>query len=203
MAFVAFEGLDGTGKSTLMNGLANELRTRGVDFILTREPGGTKVGEEVRSLLLNPSGEIPSERCELLLYEAIRAQNVDRKIRPALSRRQWVLCDRYSASTIAFQGGGRGLDESAIQWLNKYATGDCQPDLWVFLDLTVQQTLQRKQGPQDRFDRESVDFHKMVRQKYLEISKDQPHWLCLDARLSTEKLQTQLVGRLQKMGFLK
>lgn len=206
MAFIVFEGLDGAGKSTLISGLADQLQSYGIPFVLTREPGGTEFGEEIRSLLLRTSGDPPCGRCELLLYEAIRAQNVDRKIRPALHQGQWVLCDRYSASTTAFQGGGRQLDEPTIHCLNQYATDGCEPDLWVFLDLTTQEAFQRKeghcQGHRDRFEREDRDFHERVRQKYLELSHGQSHWLRLDAKLPPEKLQKELMDQLEDRGFL-
>ena len=147
MAFIAFEGLDGTGKSTLIRGLAGQLQSRRLSVVLTREPGGTELGEEIRSLLLRTQGETPSERCEWLLYEALRAQHVDMKIRPALHRGDWVLCDRYSASTLAFQSGGRGLGEEAVRWLSQQVTGDCLPDLWVLLDLSAQEASQRMDSP--------------------------------------------------------
>ena len=207
MAFIAFEGLDGSGKSTLIGDLAHELESRGVGFVLTREPGGTELGEEIRRLLLRTEGEIPTSRCELLLYEAIRAQHVDVKIRVELQKGNWVLCDRYSASSVAFQAGGRHLDESSVEWLNRYATGDCQPDLWVLLDLTVEEASQRMNSRpntrRDRFEGEKIEFHKRVRQKYLEISEGEPDWLCLSARCPPEDLKRELMERLNQLGFLK
>ena len=206
MAFIVFEGLDGSGKSTLISGLADELKSRGIGFVLTREPGGTKLGEEVRQLLLRTGGEAPTARCELLLYEAIRAQHVEVKIRPELQRGNWILCDRYSASTLAFQVGGRRLSHSSVEWLNHYATGDCQPDLWVLLDLTTEEASRRMDGRgnihRDRFEEEKIGFHERVRQKYLEISDGKPNWLCLSARSSSEELKKKLIEKLNELGFL-
>ena len=207
MAFIAFEGLDGSGKSTLISGLADKLKSCGINFILTREPGGTELGEEIRRLLLRTKGDSPSTRCELLLYEAIRAQHVDMKIRPELQRGNWVLCDRYSASSLAFQAGGRGLDDSAVQWLNNYATGHCEPDLWVLLDLTTEEASRRMDSRnnthRDRFEKEKLKFHERVRQKYLAISEGKEDWLCLDAQCSPKELKQKLLTKLNELGFLR
>ncbi len=201
MAFIVFEGLDGSGKSTLISTFAEKLKSHGIECILTREPGGTVLGEEVRRLLLSTEGEPPSPRCELLLYEAIRAQHVDVKIRPALEKGLWVLCDRYAASTVAFQVGGRGLSASSVDWLNRYATGGCQPDLWVLLDLTVDQAAKRldgrKHSHRDRFEQEEKDFHERVRKKYLEISQTQENWLCLNGKRPLERLHEEILSKLK------
>ena len=117
--FIAFEGLDGAGKSTLIQSLVEELKKQQKDFVLTREPGGTELAEKIRQLLLSTDVEKPSEKTELLLYEASRAQHVSQVIAPALEKGDWVICDRFTASTLAFQAGGRGLSESDIHWLIK------------------------------------------------------------------------------------
>lgn len=206
MAFIVFEGLDGTGKSTLIRGLADELKAQGISFTLTREPGGTPLGEEIRNLLLRIEGDSPSTRCELLLYEAIRAQHVDQKIRPELQKGNWVLSDRYSASTVAFQVGGRGLELTDINWLNNYTTKGCQPDLWVLLDLSIEGAFERmdrrSQQGKDRFERENSDFHERVRQKYLEMAQGQPNWLQMDAQKPVEELKRILIDKLRNLGFL-
>ena len=137
MAFIVFEGIDGSGKSTLIGSLVERLKEKELRYKLTREPGGTPLAEEIREMLLRTEGESPIPRSELLLYQAARAQHVEAVIRPSLGRKEWVLCDRYTSSTLAFQAGGREINEEQIVWLNDYATDKCYPDLWVLLDLPV------------------------------------------------------------------
>ena len=143
MAFIVFEGLDGSGKSTLMRNLSDHLRSQQKNFIMTREPGGTPLAEDIRNLLLRREGEAPVARTEVLLYQASRAQHVDQVIEPALKDGKWVLCDRFYASTVAFQCFARGLDRKQIDFLNMYATNNRIPDLTVLLDLPVQESLSR------------------------------------------------------------
>ncbi|MCM2280729.1 MAG: dTMP kinase, partial [Bdellovibrionaceae bacterium] len=162
MAFLVFEGLDGSGKSTLIERLADELKRRGQDLVLTREPGGTPLAEDIRRLLLRTDGEVPCARTEILLYEASRAQHVARIIRPALERGQWVLCDRFDASTVSFQSFARQLDRQEVDWLNAYAIAGTNVDLYVLLDLSVEESFKRRHGrnqgqgtEDDRFEREA------------------------------------------------
>ena len=205
MAFIVFEGLDGSGKSTLIRGLAEELKSRGIEFVLTREPGGTPLGEEIRQLLLRTEGEAPTPLCELFLYQAIRAQHVEKKILPELKKGRWVISDRYSASTWAFQAGGRQIEDAMIEKLNEFATGDCQPHLWVLLDLTTEEANRRMnlRGPdnKDRFEVEKHPFHERVRKKYLEIAKKQPNWFCLPSSDTPEALKEKLIAKLDELGF--
>lgn len=204
MAFVAFEGLDGAGKSTLIHAFADELKGRQKDYVLTREPGGSPLGEDIRRLLLRTDGDSPVPRAELLLYEAGRAQHVERVIRPALKQGQWVLCDRYYASTLAFQNGGRQLPREPIDWLNRFAIAECEPDLWVLLDLDVETAMARMKGRElDRFEREHQDFHERVRASYLEQARQQPDkWLVLSAQLAPNDLLKQLMNRVKEEGWL-
>lgn len=204
MAFLVFEGLDGAGKSTLMNELVGHLKARSIEVVLTREPGGTSLGEEIRGLLLRRDGEAPTPKAELLLYEAGRAQHVELVIRPALKRKAWVICDRFTASSVAFQSGGRGISSELINELNKIATDDLQPDLWVLLDLSVQEAERRMQGRElDRFEVEAKDFHERVRQSYLQQAKQSPpNWLVLDASLPVGDLKTKLLNALEARKFL-
>lgn len=207
MAFIVFEGLDGSGKSTLMRNLSEHLRGQQRNFIMTREPGGTPLAEEIRNLLLRREGEAPVARTEVLLYQASRAQHVDSVIEPALKAGQWVLCDRFYASTIAFQCFARGLDRKDIDWLNSYATNKRAPHLTVLLDLPVQESLSRieqrnlKLGSEsDRMEAEKLSFHEAVRQGYLAQAKEQPEtWLVLDAKKSPDELfaslKTNLIQR--------
>jgi dTMP kinase len=206
MYFLAFEGLDGAGKSTLMQGLRRELEGRGLGFVLSREPGGTPLGQEIRTLLLRVGGTPPVPRAEALLYQADRAQHVETLIRPALLRGEWVLSDRFAASSVAFQAGGRSLRDEEIAWLNRFSTGGLEPHLYVLLDLTVEESLRRLAGrPQetDRFEREAKDFHERVRQAYLKMAAAAPErWLVLSAAAPAEALLAELLTALKKRKWL-
>ena len=207
--FLVFEGLDGSGKSTLMKGLQAALESSKIRFIVTREPGGTELAEKLRQHLLSTEGESPVAKCELLLYEAGRAQHVEKVIAPALSEKTWVLCDRFSASTVAFQVGGRGLDAGEVQWLNDYATSGLQPDLTVLLDLTVAES-QKRQGlreaqgqKKDRFENEKVEFHRKVRDSFLSQAEQAPdRWLVLDAAQAPKDLLENLLTELRSRQWL-
>lgn len=202
--FIAFEGIDGAGKSTLIKGLEKALTTKRINFVTTREPGGTSLGDEIRELLIRCKGESPLPRTELLLYAAIRAQHVDYLIRPALKEKKWVLCDRFAASSIAFQCGGRGLNQPDVEWLNKFATEDLKPDLYVLLDLTVEESQKRREHREaDRFEREKADFHNRVRDSYLQQAKaDAKRWLVLDASKATEEYLKVLISELEKRKWM-
>ena len=211
MAFIVFEGLDGSGKSTLINGLKSELVKQGIASLVTREPGGTPLGDEVRELLLRVQGDAPTPKAELLLYEAVRAQHVEKTIRPALESGRWVLCDRYDASSLAFQGGGRNILDAEIQALNQFATSGLKPDLYVLLDLSVEESLRRMKKrevatgqTQDRFEQEKQDFHERVRQAYLKIAQsDNSRWLVLSADQSPEDLLKVLLTEMRVRKWLK
>lgn len=204
MAFIAFEGLDGAGKSTLIQAFAQHLASHNLPYILTREPGGSQLGEEIREMLLRTKGDAPVPRAELLLYQAGRAQHVDKVIRPALAEKKWVITDRFYASTVAFQNGGRGIALEPIEWLNQFATQDCKPDLWVLLDLDVPTAMARMQGRElDRFEKEAQDFHERVRQSYLQqAQKEAKNWLVLSAAERPEVLLAKLIDRLKSEGLL-
>ena len=209
MAFIVFEGLDGSGKTTLMRKLSHALDLRSVKHIITREPGGTPLGDELREIILRKNGDTPCPRAELLLYEAVRAQHVDKKIKPALANNEWVLCDRYTASSVAFQSGGRSLKIPDVEWLNTFATDDLKPHLFVLLDLTVDESEKRRENRQketnteaDRLESEKRDFHERTRQGYLDqAKKDSERWLVLDASQSPEELFEKLTDKLSKMNL--
>jgi len=205
MAFIVFEGLDGAGKSTLIRSLSQHLEKLKQTFVLTREPGGTALGDEIRQLLLRTKGEAPVPRAELLLYQAGRAQHVDCVIAPALKKGQWVLCDRYSASSIAFQCGGRNINQAEVEWLNNYSTGSLVPDLWVLLDLDADTAKARMQGRElDRFEKEHRDFHQRVRDSYLSLAKADPKkWLVLSAHDTPKQLEEKLINEMKSRGLLK
>lgn len=207
MAFIVFEGLDGSGKSTLIQGLDQELESRKISRLITREPGGTPLAEEIRGLLLKIGDEKPVDRCELLLYEASRAQHVDYKIKPALQRGEWVLCDRFYGSTVAFQCFARGLDRKTTDWLNDYAVGGTHPDLTILLDLSTEESLNRQDSRNDAKDRmeiEPSDFHKKVREGYLSQAQENPEsWFVVDAMESPEVLRSKVIKELERRNWLK
>ena len=200
MFFLAFEGLDGSGKSSLMAQLQSYLELKNKKYIKTREPGGTKVGDQLREIILNKSEEAPTARTELLLYEASRSQHVDLVIRPALQRQEWVLCDRFSASSVAFQAGGRQISLEQVQWLNDFATDSIKPHLNILLDLTVEESQKRRQKrgeAEDRIESEEASFHQRVREGFLQQARRTPkEWLVLDAAETPEKLFKILMNEL-------
>lgn len=206
MRFLAFEGLDGSGKSTLIQGLKREFEKRGQASVISREPGGTPLGNEIRAMLLRVSSDPPVPRSEALLYQADRAQHVERLIKPALKEGKWVLSDRFAASSVAFQAGGRHIDRAQIDWLNDFSTGGLQPDLYVLLDLTVEESLRRlksRGGEADRFEMEQQDFHQKVRDGYLALAKEQPaRWLILSAAEKPETLLSHTLAALKERGWL-
>jgi dTMP kinase len=185
--FVAFEGGEGVGKSTQLALVEALARAAGLDVVACREPGGTPFGEALREALLH--GRPSSARAELLAFSAARAELVETVIAPALARGALVLCDRFSASTVAYQQHGRGLDAALVVRAIELATGGLAPDLNVLLDLTPQLGLQRAGEPSDRFERESLAFHQRVRDGFLtQAALDAARWLVLDATRAPEAL---------------
>lgn len=208
--FLVFEGLDGSGKSSLMTALEAELQKRGQSFHHTREPGGTRLGEDVRPLILRKDGPSPVPRAELLLYEASRAQHVEEIIRPKLAAGMWVVSDRFSASSVAFQAGGRAISEADVVWLNRFATAGLEPDLTVLLDLPVDLARSRRGGRasdggegEDRIESEADAFHERVRQSFLAQAKAAPEkWLVLSAELTPAGLLEKLLQNLRDRRWL-
>jgi dTMP kinase len=202
VAFITFEGIEGSGKSTQLRRVAQRLGERAV---VTREPGGTAIGRALREVLLDHASQDLTPMAELLLYFADRAQNVAEVVRPGLVRRQVVLCDRYVESSLAYQGWGRGLSREAIQSLAELATGGLRPDLIVLLDLPVAEGLARvgQRGAHDRFEAEERAFHERVREGYLELMAAEPErWLRLDATREEEAVSEELWAALAARGLL-
>lgn len=201
MAFIVFEGLDGSGKTTQIHKLADYLREKkSSDVIFTREPGGTPLAEEMRELLLRHDEEVPSPRCELLIYGAARAQHVSQVIKPALDRGDWVLCDRFTASSVAFQSGGRGIDRADIDLVNQFATSGLKPDLTVFIDIDLEECESRKAQrslelgvEQDRFETEKRDFHQRVRDSYIAQSEKNDSWAVINGHQSIEDIFSEII----------
>lgn len=185
---ITLEGGEGAGKSTLLDGLCTYLHGHGIDPLLTREPGGTALGEGVRALVLDPALHGMCAESELLLMFAARAQLVRETLRPALAAGRWILCDRFTDASYAYQGGGRGQPHERIAELERWAADDLQPDLTLLLDLPVATGRERAAGrgeDADRIEREEIGFFERIRSAYLERAREQPERFCvLDARQS-------------------
>lgn len=183
--FITFEGGEGCGKSTQARALCRKLSRSSISAELTREPGGTALGEQIRHLLKKRREDRISPEAELLLFAAARAELVSQVIRPALQQGKVVLCDRFADSTSAYQGYGRGLDLAVIHSINTLATGGTMPDLTVLLDIPPATGLGRRQAElRDRFENEDVAFHNRIRAGYLKLADQEPNrWLVIDATL--------------------
>ena len=191
--FITFEGLDGCGKSTQMELVAGALRERGYVVLVTREPGGTELGESIRDLLLDPRHHGMSARAEALLYAAARAQLVEQVVRPALDDGQVVLCDRYLDSSLAYQGYGRGLGTEDIVTLNVWATECLFPDLTLFLDLEDSIRSTRLAAVPDRLEAEDDEFHQRVAEGYRSLLSLHPHRIRrVEARGSESEVQDRV-----------
>lgn len=171
--FITFEGIDGCGKTTQMSLLSKYLKEKGLDVIITREPGSVGLGEKIREILLNYEGEV-SSNCEAFLFLADRAQHIDMLVKPAIDAGKIVLCDRHTDSTIAYQGYGRGVDIDQIKMLNNLATSGLKPDLTFIFDLDVKTALERVGKSQDRMESAGLEFFEKTRKGYLEIGKEEP-----------------------------
>lgn len=198
--FITFEGPEGGGKTTQIRLLAQWLADQGHAVVTTREPGGTRIGDAVRGILLNPAHTEMRPEAEILLFSAARAQIVGEVIRPHLARGGIVLCDRFADSTLAYQGYGRQLDLAALRQITAFATGGLIPDLTVCLDLPVLEGLRRKQrgdlAEWNRMEREQLAFHERVRQGYLALAAAEPQrWLVVDAAQSIGAIQDIIRGR--------
>lgn len=171
--FITFEGADGCGKTTQLNLLEKYLKDKGLDVIVTREPGAKGLGEKFREILLNYDG-IVSDRCESFLFLADRAQNIDTIVKPAVSSGKIVLCDRHIDSSVAYQGYGRGLDIQQIKNLNTIAAGGMLPDLTIVFDIDIETSMQRVGKNKDRMENSGNEFFNRVRNGYLELAKQEP-----------------------------
>ncbi len=194
--FITFEGPEGAGKTSHLVALAQYLQSLGYPVYRTREPGGTAIGEQIRSVIHDLRNQEMHPRTETLLYQAARAQLVEQEIRPRLVRGEWVLCDRYADSTLAYQGYGHRQDLEQVRALIRYATGGLFPDLTFLLDVDVEIGLRRKQqsgGEWNRLDAYTLEFHQRVRQGYLELAAAEPHrWIVVDASQPWEEVQETL-----------
>lgn len=193
--FITVEGVEGAGKSTQLHFIESYLRQAGKSLVVTREPGGTPLGEEIREILLQPREDGMAGNTELLLMFAARAEHLAQKILPALDAGQWVLCDRFTDATYAYQGGGRGLNKSLILDLENLIQGDHRPDMTIYLDLPVETGLKRarERGELDRFEREDLQFFESVRQAYLDRSRQLTNiYRVIDAGQTIDEVEHQV-----------
>jgi dTMP kinase len=203
-SFVTLEGIEGAGKSTQLKVVQSCLEERGIPFVTTREPGGSPIGERIRGLLLDPASNGMAIDTELLLMFAARAEHIARKIRPALEQGTWVLCDRFTDATYAYQGGGRGVDRNRISFLEDYVQDRLRPDLTLLFDLPVDLGLERagRRSAPDRFESETALFFEAVREAYLGIAEAHPDRVnVINAEVGLERVSTQVQGQIT--AFLK
>lgn len=206
--FITFEGIEGCGKTTQIRLLADHLRQKGRDVTLTREPGGSLIGDKIRAILLNPVHEGMTSVTELLLYAAARNQHIEEVIRPAIKKGGVVLCDRYADATAAYQGAARKIAPKIISEVHRIATGGLMPDITILLDCPPEEGLARarernetdtvSQG-EDRFEREGLKFHRRVRKGYLKIAKKEPRRVfVVDATKSSHEMHSKIVQIIEK-----
>lgn len=203
--FISFEGSEGCGKSTQISLLVEQLNQSGLQVLLTREPGGTVVGERIRDLLqYTPEASEMTSEAELLLFAASRAQLVREVIAPALEVGQWVIADRFMDSTTVYQGLGRGLSLDAVQTINQFAVGELKPDITILLDLDARSGHERareaslKEGITDRMENQPLDFFERVRKGYLDLAETESERIVIiDAAGSIEKVHAEILKALQ------
>jgi dTMP kinase len=201
--FITVEGVEGVGKSTHMNFIATYLRDRDQTVVTTREPGGTAVAEQIREVLLHSSKGALSDVCELLLMFAARASHLQEVIIPALERGDWVVCDRFTDASYAYQGGGRGLPDESIEQLEALVQDSLEPDLTLLLDASPQITAARRRdrgGVTDRFEAEQADFFARVQAKYRELAARHPERIkIIDASGDLEAVERQVAAELDSL----
>ena len=198
--FITFEGGEGCGKSTQSRLLLKKIEQQNIPVVLTHEPGGTALGNELRKALKRRRGSFISPQAELFLFAASRVQLLAELIRPALEEGKVVICDRFTYSTLVYQGYGRGLDLTAIEMVNNMATGNLNPDLIILLDISPEQGLARKRSLKDRFELEDLSFHRRVREGYLKMAAaESDRWLVIDASLPKGKIAEIIWDRVSQL----
>lgn len=194
--FITFEGPEGSGKSTQLKLLHAHLQAQHLPAVLTREPGGTAIGDQIRQILLSPAHAEMMDVTEFLLFSASRSQLVRQVIQPHLAAGHVVLCDRYADSSLAYQGYAHGLELGTLRQITHFATGGLTPDRTFYFDLDVAVGLQRKQkgdAPLDRLDAKAIEFHERVRQGYLLMAKEEPaRWIIIQAQQEVDAVQQQV-----------
>ena len=198
--FITFEGGEGCGKSTQSRLLLKKLEQQKIQAVLTHEPGGTALGDELRKVLKRKRSYFISPQAELFLFAASRVQLVAEIIRPALQEGKVVVCDRFTYSTLVYQGYGRGLDLTTVEMVNNIAIQDLKPDLTILLDISPEQGLTRKRSLKDRFELEDLSFHRRVREGYLKMATAEPdRWLVIDASLPKGKIAEIIWDRVSRL----
>jgi dTMP kinase len=198
--FITFEGIEGAGKSTQIQFASEFLRAQNQPVVVTREPGGTGIANEIRQLLLTTQEEALTDEAELLLMFAARSQHLTHVVKPALARGDWVLCDRFTDSTIAYQGYGRGVQHTMIVQLKQWVQGDLNPARTFLFDLPVESALLRvrTRGERDRFEQEQLEFYTRVRQGFINLAEQEPQRIiCLNAAQSIELVRSELRTQLE------
>lgn len=202
--FITFEGADGSGKTTQLNNIKSFLEQKGFDVVITREPGALDIGQKIRNILLHHEGVV-ADRCEMFLFLADRAQHVETFIKPAIEQGKIVLCDRHIDSTIAYQGYGRGQDIDLLKKLNDIAVNGLTPDLTLLFDVSTETAQNRVGNEKDRMESAGIEFHKKVRNGYLELQKQHPERIKIvnannsiaEVFENTKKLVTDLIQEKQ------
>jgi dTMP kinase len=199
--FIVFEGGDGAGKSTQVALLRAALERAGRRVTVTRQPGGTPLGQQIRDLVLH--GEHVAPRAEALLFAADKAHHVDMLIRPALQRGEVVISDRYTDSSVAYQGAGRDLGAQEVHDLNMWAVQDLVPDLTVVIDISAEEGRRRRGEVHDRLEAEQDDFHEAIRQHFLSMAQGNPErYLIVDGTAPPEQVHAEVMNRLEKLGVV-
>jgi dTMP kinase len=201
--FISIEGIEGAGKSTQLTFIENYLKQQGINVVVTREPGGTGLGEQIRELLLTPREDGMAVDTELLLMFAARAEHLEQVIKPAIQRGDWVLSDRFVDATFAYQGGGRGIAVERIEQISAWTLKDVKTDISFLFDLPVEVGQQRviaRKGMIDRFEQEKTDFFQKIRDCYLQRSQQEPNRIkVIDASKSITDIELQLKTLLDKL----
>ena len=202
---ISFEGCEGSGKSTKLKMLEQYLQERGVDYMMTREPGGNPISEKIRALILDKANDQMTAECEALLYAAARAQLLKDKIEPALAAGKLVVCDRYIDSSLAYQGEARGLGQEFVRKVNAFAFENYLPDCTIFLDITPEAAFERKHGADedDRMEQEGIAFHKKVYEGYKKIALSEPdRFIAVDAVGEKDETFLRVLKVLQEKGIV-
>ena len=203
--FITFEGCEGVGKSRQIKELENYLKTNGIPYYLTREPGGTPVSEQIRSVILDGKNTSMTDECEALLYASARVQLLKEVVKPKLDAGELVLCDRYIDSSLAYQGYARGLGVDFVEKINDYAIKNFMPDFTVFLDLPPELAFKRKGGvdKNDRLELSGMEFHQKVYQGYKDLSKKYPsRFIVIDASGTREQTHQKIIDALKEKGVI-
>lgn len=203
-AFITFEGCEGAGKSTQMRLLSDYLKEKNIPHILTREPGGSEISEEIRKIILNGKFLEMSDECEALLYAAARVQHLKDTVEPALSQGKTVICDRYIFSSFAYQGYGRGLPLDFLEKINEYALKNYMPNCTLFLDIPPKNAFERKRGADenDRIEQAGIEFHQRVYEGYVSLLNKYPNDICaVDCSGNKNQTAQNIINVLKSRGF--